>query len=132
MIKLSELKPGNIIKVEEEGELREGEVVDISRDEHEALVDNSVQEFWYTEEDMHPILLDEEQLLKLGFEKEENEDGSVKYKKGAFRILLPQKGNFSKIEMWYREDRRHFNYPLSVHELQNLHAAMSKIPLEKA
>jgi hypothetical protein len=34
--------------------------------------------------------------------------------------------------MWYREDRRHFNVPLSVHELQNLHLDMTKVHLEPA
>ena len=80
---------------------------------------------------MNIIPLDEGQLMKLGFEKEEI-DGAVKYKKGVFRLVTPKKGDFSNIEMWYREDRRHFSFPLGVHELQNLHMAMSKIPLDKA
>jgi hypothetical protein len=33
--------------------------------------------------------------------------------------------------MWWREDRRHFSFPLGVHELQNLHLDMTKVPLEK-
>src|ERR1700737_4055236 len=37
MIKVSELKPGNIIKVDDEGQVREGTVIDITRDEHRAL-----------------------------------------------------------------------------------------------
>ena len=58
--------------------------------------------------------------LKLGFAKEES-DGSVKYKKDSFRLVTPKKGDFSNIEMWWREDRRHFSFPLAVHELQNLY-----------
>ena len=131
MLKVAELKPGDVIKVDDEGTLREGTVVEVSHEENMALVNNGVQEFWYGPEEMHPILVDDEQLMKLGFEKEELPDGSVKYKKGVFRLLIPKKGDFSHIEMWYREDRRHFSYPIGVHELQNLHAQMSKIPLEK-
>jgi hypothetical protein len=51
--------------------------------------------------------------------------------KGAFRIVTPKIGDFSNIEMWYREDRRHFSHPIGVHQLQNLHLQMTKVPLEK-
>jgi len=68
--------------------------------------------------------------MKFGFEKEEI-NGAVKYKKGVFRLVIPQAGDFSNIEMWYREDRRHFKVPIAVHELQNLHMSMSKIQLER-
>ena len=131
MLKINDLKSGDIITVNDEGVLREGTVVDISHEEKQALVDNGIQEFWYSPEEMTAIPVNEEQLLKLGLEKEELSDGSVKYKKGVFRLVTPKKGDFSNIEMWYREDRRHFSFPLSVHELQNLHLDMSKIPLER-
>ena len=130
MLKIGELKAGDIIKVEDEGVEREGVVAEISHEEHKALVDNGVQEFWYSPEEMHPIPLNEEQLLKLGFEKEDIEGGGVKYMKGAFRLVTPKAGDFSNIEMWYREDRRHFNFPIGVHQLQNLHMEMTKVPLE--
>ena len=131
MLKINDLKSGDIIMVDDDGVMREGTVVDISHEENQALVDNGVQEFWYTPEEMTSIPLDETQLIKLGFEKEDM-DGAVKYKKGVFRLVTPKKGDFSNLEMWYREDRRHFSFPLGVHELQNLHMSMSKIPLEKA
>ena len=131
MLKLGELKPGDIIKVNDEGVEREGVVVEISHEDHQALVDNGVQEFWYSPEEMHAILLDEKQLLNLGFEKQHLNGEGVKYLKGAFRIVTPKEGDFSSIEMWYREDRRHFNTPIGVHHLQNLHLQMTKVPLEK-
>ena len=130
MLKIGELKSGDIINVNYEGAEREGRVVSISHEEHQALVDNGVQEFWYGQEDMKAIPLDENQLSQLGFTKEES-NGSVKYKKDSFRLVLPQHGDFSHIEMWWREDRRHFNTPIGVHQLQNLHLDMTKVPLEK-
>ena len=130
MLKLSELKSGDIVHVNDEGVMREGAVVKIDHAENLALVDNGVQEFWYGPEEISSLPLDENQLTLLGFTKEEV-SGVVKYKKDSFRLITPQKGNFSNIEMWWREDRRHFNTPLSVHELQNLHMQMTKIPLEK-
>lgn len=131
MLKVNDLKAGDIIMVDDDGVMREGTVVSISHEENLALVDNGVQEFWYSSDEMYIIPLDEGQLMKLGFEREDI-DGAVKYKKGVFRLVTPKKGDFSNIEMWYREDRRHFSFPLGVHELQNLHMDMSKIPLEKA
>jgi hypothetical protein len=117
--------------VVDEGLEREGVVVQISHEEHQALVDNGVQEFWYSPEQMYPIPVDERQLLKLGFEKKDLNGEGTKYMKGAFRIVTPKDGDFSNIEMWYREDRRHFNFPIGVHQLQNLHLQMTKVPLEK-
>ncbi len=130
MLKIGELKQGDIIKVNDDGVEREGTVVSISHEEHQALVDNGIQEFWYSPGDMKPIPVDENQLKQLGFVKEES-NGSVKYKRDSFRLVIPKEGDFSHIEMWWREDRRHFNFPLGVHQLQNLHHDMTKVPLER-
>lgn len=130
MLKLSDLKPGDIIAVNDDGIEREGTVVKISSEDHQALVDNGIQEFWYGLENMRPIPLDETQLVKLGFSKEEL-NGGIKYKKDSFRLVTPVKGDFSNIDMWWREDKRHFSSPLDVHQLQNLHLSMTKVPLEK-
>ena len=128
MLKIGNLKAGDIIVVNDDGVMREGTVVNVSHEENQALVDNGVQEFWYSPDEMHAIPLDEPQLMQLGFSKEEA-DGSVKYKKDSFRLVTPKKGDFSNIEMWWREDRRHFSFPLGVHELQNLFHDMTKVPL---
>ena len=131
MLKIGELKPGDIVKVVDDGAEREGTVVRLSHEENQALVDNGVQEFWYSPEEMSSILVDEKQLLNLGFQKQDLNGEGVKYMKGAFRIVTPKKDDFSNIEMWYREDRRHFNTPIGVHQLQNLHLQMTKVPLDK-
>jgi hypothetical protein len=130
MLKIGNLKSGDIIKVDDEGIIREGIVVKVNHEEHLALVDNGVQEFWYSPEQMEAVPLDEEQLLRLGFTKEEA-DGGTKYKKDSFRLVTPINGDFTNLEMWWREDRRHFSFPLGVHELQNLHYDMTKMHLEK-
>ncbi|HQV07308.1 MAG: hypothetical protein R2796_09125 [Chitinophagaceae bacterium] len=129
MLKIGHLKSGDLIMVNDEGIMREGTVVKISHEENKAFVNNGVQEFWYTPEEMTAVPLDETQLMKFGFTKEEN-DGAVKYKKDSFRLVTPKKDDFTNIEMWWREDRRHFGFPLGVHELQNLYYDMTKIHLE--
>ncbi|MDQ3846941.1 MAG: hypothetical protein M3342_23450 [Bacteroidota bacterium] len=130
MVKITELKPGDVVKVMDEGIEREGVVTDISRDDNMVCVDNGIQEFWYTPDQVLSIPLDEEQLLKLGFQRQE-QDGGVKYLKGPFRVFTPEPGNFSKLEVWYREDRRRFHIPLTVHELQNHYLQMTKVQLER-
>ena len=59
MLKINNLKDGDIITVDDDGLMREGTVVRTSPAEHQALVNNGVQEFWYDQEDMHAVPLDE-------------------------------------------------------------------------
>jgi hypothetical protein len=132
MIKLTDLKEGDIVKVLHDGVEREGVVQQIGRDDNKACINNGIQEFWYPIDQIIPVPLTEDRLINtLGFDKMETENG-VKYMKGPFRILVHDPGNFTNLEIWYREDRRHFNHPLYVHELQNHHLNMTKVPLEKS
>ena len=129
MIKFNELKNGDYVLAESDGEVWAGEVTDINHDEKEISVYNGVQDFWFTDEELFPLPLDEKQLFKLKFQKHVNEDGSVKYMKGAFRILIPQQDNFSNFEMWYRDEKRIMTQPISVHQLQNHYLKMTKVHL---
>jgi hypothetical protein len=131
MLKIGNLKSGDVILVDDEGVKREGTVVKVSYEENKALVNNGVQEFWYDPQEMQAVPLDENQLTRLGFTREKV-DGMIKYKKDSFRLVTPREGDFSNLEMGWREDRRHFNWLLGVHELQNLHLDMTKVPLEMA
>ncbi|MBS1975092.1 MAG: hypothetical protein JST13_12125 [Bacteroidetes bacterium] len=131
MIKLNELKVGDIINAEYEGQLREGEVTDIDREEKLVCVETEVQDFWYGPEHLFPISVDDNQLKKFGFDRLDNPDGSSKYMRGAFRIMVPKKDDFSSFEIWYREDRRHIHHPITLHELQNHFQQMTKIYLTR-
>ncbi len=131
MIKFNELKVGDIVNTEFEGVIKEGEVIDLDREDKLVCVQTDVQEFWYEPQHLFPLTVDDDQLKKFGFTKKENEDGTVKYMKDAFRILLPKKDNFSSYEIWYREDRRHITHPISMHELQNHYSSMTKVELAK-
>lgn len=129
MINLHELRTGDIVLAEYDGTRAEGEVIGIDREEKKVNIQTSVQDFWYDSQDLYAIPLDEQQLVKFSFERHELPDGTVKYMRGPFRILLSKNGNFSQFEMWYREDRRHITHPLSVHELQNHFHEMTKVDL---
>lgn len=115
----------------DEGVEREGLVTKVDREENQACVDNGIQEFWYNPDQIKPVPMSEERLVNLlGFEKEPFE-GGVKFKKGAFRVFVGDPGNYTNLDLWYREDHRHFTHPLYLHELQNHHLDMTKVPLER-
>lgn len=131
MIKFSDIKIGDFVMGEYEGKMWEGEVTRLNGDEKQVEVQTEVQEFWFEQDKIHPIPLNEEQLLKLNFKKQDNDDGSTKYMKGSFRIVVPHTGDFSHMEMWYREDKRHNPHVQFVHQLQNQYSDMTKIHLTK-
>src|SRR5258708_1813632 len=131
MIKFHELKVRDIVLAEYEGQRSEGEVIGLDGEDKEVRVQTSVQDFWFTPDKLYPIPLDEEQLAKFQFERQELPGGSVKFLKGPFRILLSRKGDFSHFEMWYREDRRHITQPINVHDLQNHYRSMTKVELTR-
>jgi hypothetical protein len=132
MIKFQELKPGDLVMAEFEGERVHGVVKRLNREDKEVCVETDVQEFWFTPGHLYAIPLDEAQLLKLGFVRQENEDGTIKYMKDSFRLLIPKKGDFTNFEIWWREDRRHIHHPIFVHELQNHYYQMTKVELNPA
>ncbi len=133
MIKFQELKAGDYVLAEYDGKITQGEVMGLNRDEKQVCVNVGVQEFWFKPENLNPLPLDDDQLGKLNFQKQDMEDGSVKYSKGAFRIQIPAQNNFSRFEIWYRDEKRQIMRPIGVHELQNHYLDMTKVHLnEKA
>ena len=131
MINLNHLKVGDYVIAEYNSTLREGEVTNLDSDEKKVCVATDVQEFWYSEEHLHPLPLNDEQLLKLNFEKDVLESGSVKYKKGAFRLMTKTPKDFTSIEIWYREDRRQNPDVHFIHQLQNQYLDMTKVHLTR-
>lgn len=129
MIKFSDIRIGDYLKAEYEGKMWDGEVVRLNGDEKQVCVQTEVQEFWFSPDHLYPIELNDGSLLKLGFQKQQQEDGSVKYLKGSFRIVAPRAGDFNSIEMWYREDRRHHPDVHFIHQLQNQYLDMTKVHL---
>jgi hypothetical protein len=46
-------------------------------------------------------------------------------------MLLPAEGDFSKFEIWYRDEKRHIMQPIFVHQLQNHFLDMTKVHLNE-
>ncbi len=132
MIKFSDIKIGDYVRAEYEGKTWDGEVTRLNGDEKQVEVTTEVQPSWYATDHLHPIPLTDDSLTRLGFQKQANDDGSVKYMKGSFRLVTPVAGDFSHLEMWYREDRRHNPNVHYIHQLQNQYLDMTKIHLTDA
>lgn len=114
-----------------EGKEWEGEVVNLNGDEKQVCLATSVQEFWFETQNLYPIPISDEAIMNLSFTKEDMPDGSVKYKKDSFRMLIPKPNDFSRMDIWYRDDKRinpHIKY---IHELQNQYLQMTKVHLTK-
>ena len=129
MIKFHEIKVGDYLIADNDGDKKEGEVTNLNGNEKQVCVNTGAQDFWYETEQLSAIPLDDDQLTKLKFLKEDNEDGTVKYMKGAFRMMLPAKDNFSRFEIWYRDEHRQILQPINVHQLQNHFYDMTKVHL---
>ena len=129
MIKFQEIKVGDYLMADNDGDCLQGEVVNMNGDEKQVCVNTGTQEFWFEISQLKAIPLDDNQLKNLKFTNQVNEDGTVKYMKGAFRIMLQAKDNFSKMEIWYRDEKRHIIQPISVHQLQNHYYEMTKVHL---
>lgn len=132
MIRFQDIKVGDIIQADFGGKRFDGEVTELNHEDKQVCVHNGDQEDWYEAGDLYAIPVDEGQLLKLGFEKHVNEDKTVKYVRGPFRVLVPAGGGqFNEFEIWYREDHRHIHHPIGVHELQNAYHQMTKVDLTR-
>ena len=130
MIKFQEIHIGNYVIANNDGDRKDGEVLNLNGDEKQVCVDTGSQSFWYETDQVNGIPLDEDQLFKLKFQRNDNGDGTIKYLKGAFRVLIPKEGDFSRLEIWYRDETRHITHPICVHHLQNHYHDMTKVLLD--
>ena len=106
-----------------------GEVVGLNVYNNQVCIDEGITEYWYDINQLTPITLSEKELYKLKFTKISNIDGTVKYSKGAFRMLIPNEGDFSRMKIWYRDEYRMFFEPITVDQLQNHFLEMTKVHL---
>lgn len=131
MIKFEEIHPGNRVMVLNEGTWMQGTVTAKNADDGgQVHVETGVQDAWYVTEEIKAIPLEEEHLLNMGFEKEVQESGNIKYKYGPFRVLIGPTRRFTDFLMWYREEKSHIIYPMTVHQFQNRYHEMVKVPID--
>lgn len=129
MLKFSDLKIGDYVIASNDGDARRGEITNLNGNEKQVCVDTGAQSFWYETDQLEALPITDEELRSLKFHRETQEDGTIKYMKGAFRMLVPKEGDFSRLEIWYRDEQRHIVHPIHLHELQNHFYEMTKVYL---
>lgn len=129
MIKFNELKQGGHVMAAYDGDVRRGEIVEIKKAEKQVAINTGAQDFWFDtgKGNLTPIAITDAELANFKFSKQVNDDGTVKYMKGAFRMLIPAENDFSRMEIWYRDERRQFVEPMALHNLQNHFSEMTKV-----
>ena len=71
---------------------RNGEVIEINRDDKQVCVETDVQESWYEPEDLYPIAISDEEMLKAQLHKRGYERWRGKIKKGE--LVIPKRTIF--------------------------------------
>lgn len=131
MLQFQEIKKGNYFIVGSDGDMKTCTVVDKNRYNNQVCLFNGVQDFWYDIKELKSIPLNEKTIMQMKFSKQVNPDGTIKYCKGAFRALIPKEGDFSRMEIWYRDEHRIISKPLCLHEMQNHFQSMTKVLLNE-
>ena len=133
MIPFRDIKPGDWVRVNNEGRIEDGKVTHVNMDEGQIGVKMPSDMVVYFEPaHVSGIPLDDEQLSMLRFEREEMPEGFIKYKHGPFRIVIEKPNDFTHSKIWYREDKRQIIYPLMVHQLQNHYREMVNVELTES
>lgn len=132
MIKLNEIKSGDIVNARFEDVVNTGEVEQVDHTERKVLVAHGDQEFWYNIEDISPVPFNLESLGKLGFTEATDpliKGNGIAYVKGPFIIQFPNPNNLKSIHLIYRDEHRDVNGEISLHQLQNHYHSMTNFHL---
>jgi hypothetical protein len=131
MIRLSEIKKGDILNARFEDLVNTGEVLDIDREEKKVLVAHGDQEFWYSNDDLSAIPLTPAMLEALGFARSSDSaitgDG-VAYVRGPFIVRYPENDRNNML-LTYRDEHREVSNSIPVHLFQNHYQAMTNAHL---
>lgn len=130
MLKLSELKEGDIVMVDFEGQMRVGDVMEVSKGDKKVRVAHEENEFWYDMDHVFAVPTDEPHLLELGFIKVLNDqtDGDL-FERGPFSVQVIKKGNDQHYLLHYRDETRHILDLRFLHQLQHHYKGMTNFEL---
>ena len=87
MLKFNEIKVGDYLIADNDGDRKRGEVTNLNGDEKQVCVDTG-QEFWYEMNQLHALPLDEAELMNFKFHKHVNDDGTIKFCSKVIKITF--------------------------------------------
>lgn len=133
MIPMHELKSGDLVRADYEGQLVVGSVLEKNVETNEVLVvTNDDQECWYKPDELFPIALDKTMLESLQFVQDggPDPDGSITWIRGPFSVRVYDPQTFQDMTLMYRSEQpRKLHGGLAVHELQNHYLGMTNVHL---
>lgn len=133
MINLHDVKAGDTVLVEYEGNMVEGHVLEVNREDKQVCLQTGEQEFWYDLKDLFSIPLNEEQLFRLKFKKDDISaigNGNV-YVRGPFSVKLYElEDGHQATRLDYRDEHRDIKHSITVNQLQNHYHEMTNFHLE--
>jgi hypothetical protein len=115
MLELNEVREGDIVLADFEGQKRVGDVLDVSRGVKKARIAHGENEFWFDLQHIFAVPLESEILSELGFTKTTAEENLAVYERGPFSIRFVREQNDSFSLLHYRDETRH------VHNMDYLH-----------
>ncbi|GEP92762.1 hypothetical protein SAMN05660909_04745 [Chitinophaga terrae (ex Kim and Jung 2007)] len=134
MINIHDLKSGDTVITNYGGAEKEGTIVQVDHFEKKVLVaTEGDNEYWYDLDNLVPIHLTPETLLKLQFHKDEagsTKGGGDLYVRGPFSVRFFEPGHEPLLQLHYRDETRSLNAPITLNELQNHYHAMTNFHLE--
>jgi hypothetical protein len=131
MINLHDVKAGDTVLVEFEGNTVEGQVLEVNREDKQVCVQTGEQEFWYDLDALYAIPLNEDQLLKLKFRKEDSAGNARVYVRGPFSVKLYESGDgHPATRLDYRDEHREIKESITVNQLQNHYHEMTNFHLD--
>jgi hypothetical protein len=125
MMRLTEVKAGDIVVADFEGQKRVGDVLEVSRGDKKALVAHGENEFWYNMTDLYAVPLDGEILTELGFAKVDNPTNGMSYERGPFTLQYVHTDVDVYNLLHYRDETRHVHNMQYLHQLQHHYKAMT-------
>ncbi|HVI49016.1 MAG TPA: hypothetical protein VM802_29390 [Chitinophaga sp.] len=134
MINLHHLKSGDTVLTKYAGVDRTGQVLQVDHEDKKALVlTDDDNEFWFDLDNLYPIHLDEQALLKLQFHKDEAQSGNSRgmlYVRGPFSVRFYGENNDPRLVLNYRDETRALKENITLNELQNHYHQMTNFHLE--
>jgi hypothetical protein len=129
MLKLNEVREGDIVLADFEGQKRVGDVLEVSRGDKKARIAHGENEFWYDLHHIYAVPLEHEILAELGFQRTTAEDNLVVYERGPFSLQFVRDRNESFSLLHYRDETRHVHNMDFLHQLQHHYRAMTNFEL---
>jgi hypothetical protein len=119
----------DIVNVNFEDQLIQGEVEEVNNVNKTVKVLHTDNEYWYRLDDISPVKINIEQLLQLGFHVVGKEEMYEIFEKGPFSVKIDFSREDYPAILHYRDETREIVNLRFMHELQHHYKSMTNFEL---